>query len=296
MHVVVAGSHGLIGSALVEHLLAGGHRVRRLVRGRAASPDEIPWDPARDELSPAALEGADAVVNLGGAGVGDRRWTAAYRSTIVTSRTRPTALIARTVAGMSDGPRTILQGSAVGYYGDRGDEELTETAPGGSGFLADVVRAWEASTAPAEQAGVRVAHLRTGIVLSRSGGSLGRLLPLVRLGLGGALGPGDNLWPWITLADEVRAIEHLLGVDVAGPVNLVGPVPAPQAQVVRALASELRRPAVLRVPRLALRIALGPFADEILASQRVLPGVLHESGFTFTHRDLASAARWVTAR
>ncbi|GGB92844.1 TIGR01777 family oxidoreductase [Cellulomonas carbonis] len=297
MHVVVAGSHGLIGTALVEHLLGGGHRVQRLVRGPARGADEISWDPSRDVLPTSVLEGADAVVNLGGAGVGDRRWTTAYRSTIVTSRTRPTSLLARTLAAMAptgDGPRILLQGSAVGFYGDRGDEELTEGSPGGSGFLADVVRAWEASTEPAASAGVRVARLRTGIVLSRTGGSFGRLLPLLRLGVGGPLGSGDNVWPWITLVDEVRAIEHLLDREVDGPVNLVGPAPVPQGELVRAIAAELGRPAALAVPRLALRAALGPFADEILASQRVVPSVLHASGFTFTHPDVRSAARWVT--
>jgi uncharacterized protein len=296
MRVVVAGSHGLIGSALVEHLGAGGHEVRRLVRREARGSDEISWDPDEGRLDPAALAGSDAVVNLGGAGVGDRRWTDAYRRTILQSRTRPTGLLARTLADSPDGPRVLLQGSAVGFYGDRGDEVLTEDSPGGAGFLADVVRAWEDATAPATEAGVRVAHLRTGIVMSRSGGSFGRLLPLLRLGVGGPLGHGRNHWPWITLVDQVRAVEHLLTAEVSGAVNLVGPDPRPQGEVVRAVARELHRPALLAVPRFALRIAVGEFADEILASQRALPEVLRGSGFEFRHGDVAAAARWVTGR
>ncbi|MBC7291900.1 MAG: TIGR01777 family protein [Actinotalea sp.] len=294
MRVVVAGSGGLIGSALVEHLRTGGHEVDRLVRREARRPDEIAWDPDAGRLDPADLAGADAVVNLGGAGVGDRRWTDAYRRTILQSRTRPTALLARTLAASGGGPRVLLQGSAVGFYGDRGDEVLTEASAGGAGFLADVVRAWEESTAPAQDAGVRVAHLRTGIVVSRSGGSFGRLLPLLRLGVGGPLGNGRNFWPWITLVDQVRAIEHLLAQEVSGAVNVVGPDPRPQAEVVRAVARELRRPAIVPVPRVALRVVVGEFADDILASQRVLPEVLLGSGFTYRHPDVAAAARWVT--
>lgn len=294
MRVVVAGSHGLIGSALVEHLRSGGHEVHRLVRRAARGADEISWDPDEGRLDPGDLAGADAVVNLGGAGVGDRRWTESYRRTILQSRTRPTALLARTLADAPDGPRVLLQGSAVGYYGDRGEEVLTEASARGAGFLADVVDAWEQSTATATESGIRVAHLRTGIVMSRSGGSFGRLLPLLRLGVGGPLGSGRNVWPWITLVDQVRAIEHLLTADVSGAVNLVGPDPRPQGQVVRAVAQELRRPAVLSVPRFALRIAVGEFADDILASQRVLPEVLLDSGFDFRHAHLDAAARWVT--
>jgi uncharacterized protein (TIGR01777 family) len=296
MHVIVAGSHGLIGSALVEHLRSGGHEVRRLVRREPRGGGEIGWDPDTGRLEPTDLAGADAVVNLGGAGVGDRRWTEAYRRTILQSRTRPTALLARAMAQAPDGPRVLLQGSAVGYYGDRGDEVLTEASPRGTGFLADVVQAWEQATVAATEAGVRVAHLRTGIVMSRSGGSFGRLLPLLRLGVGGPLGDGRNQWPWITLVDQVRAIEHLLTAEVSGAVNLVGPDPRPQGEVVRAVARELHRPAVLPVPRLALRLAVGEFADDILASQRVVPEVLLASGFSFVHADVPTAARWVTGR
>lgn len=296
MRIALAGSHGLIGSALVEHLAGRGHRVDRLVRGAATTSREISWDPAAGRLDPAALAGVDAVVNLGGAGIGDHRWTERYRRTILRSRTEPTGLLARTMAMMDDGPRVLLQASAVGYYGDRGTEVLTEASGPGSGFLVDVVRAWERATTPAQEAGVRVAHLRTGILVARTGGSFGKLLPLLRLGIGGPLGDGSNTWSWITLVDQVRAIEHLLTAEVHGPVNLTSPAPAPQRELVAAIARELHRPAVLAVPRFALRLAVGPFADDILSSQHALPRVLLDSGFEHRHTTVADAARWVTDR
>jgi uncharacterized protein (TIGR01777 family) len=294
MQVVIAGSQGLIGSALVEHLASQGHQVRRLVRRAPACSREIGWDPDGGRLDPEDLRDADAVVNLGGAGLGDHRWTAAYRRTILTSRTRPAALLAGALASLDDRPRVLLQGSAVGYYGERGEEVLTEASEPGEGFLVDVVRAWEGATSPAEEAGVRVAHLRTGIVMSRTGGSFGRLLPLLRLGVGGPLGDGRNVWSWITLLDQVRAIEHLLTAEVSGPVNLTAPAPARQVEIIKALAHQLHRPALLRVPRIALRVVLGDFADDVLSSQRALPTVLASSGFQHEHPDLASAAAWVT--
>lgn len=293
MHVVVAGSGGLLGSALVRHLSGQGHRVTRLVRRPVVSPAEISWDPDAGRLDAAALGSADAVVNLGGVGLGDRRWTPAFRRRILSSRTAPTALLARALAD-GDGPRVLLQASAVGYYGRRGpDEELTEESGPGTDFLAGVVRAWEDATGPAEEAGVRVVHLRSGIVMAPRGGSFGRLLPLLRVGVGGPLGDGSNVWPWITLADHVRAVTHLLTSEVSGPVNLTAPEPARQRDIVRAIARELHRPAVVRVPRWALRVVLGPFADDVLASQRAVPAALLRDGFTFEHPDLASAARWL---
>lgn len=298
MHVVVAGSTGLLGRALTAQLTAHGHRVTRLVRRPVVSPVEISWDPDAGRLDPADLAGVDAVVNLGGAGIGDRRWTAAYRRRILTSRTGPTGLLARVLADASDGPRVLLQASAVGVYGNRGDETLTESSAPGDDFLADVVRAWEAATEPAQDAGVRVAHLRTGIVVSPGGGSFGRLLPLLRLGLGGPLGDGRNWWAWITAADHARAVEHLLTSTVSGPVNLTGPEPARQADLVRAVARRLHRPAVLRVPRLALRVVVGGFADDVLSSQRAVPEVLLGDGFAFRHTGVDDAADWLvtTAR
>lgn len=296
MNVVLAGSHGLLGTALVAHLARRGHRVRRLVRRPAATSREIGWDPVRGRLDPADLRGVDAVVNLGGAGLGDHRWTRRYRDELVRSRVVPTDLLARTLAGLEDGPAVLLQASAVGFYGDRGDEVLDESSTGGEDFLGRLCRSWEAATQPAADAGVRTVLLRTGIVATPDGGAIGRLLPLMRLGLGATLGTGRNYWAWITLEDHVRAVDHLLTSAVHGPVNLTGPEPARQAEVVRALARRLRRPAVLRVPRLALRIGLGPFADDVLASQRALPNVLLGDGFSYAHPDLDSAADWITGR
>lgn len=304
MDVVVAGSHGLIGSALVADLVARGDTVRRLVRrgaapahdGEAGHPvagvREVPWDPRTGELEPAALEGADAVVNLAGAGIGDHRWTAAYKQTLVGSRTTTTSLLARTVARLDTRP-VLVNASAIGAYGDRGDEVLTEASGRGDDFLAGLVEAWENATAPAAEAGARVVWLRTGLVLAPSGGALGRLLPLLRLGVGGPLGSGRQWWSWITLTDEVAAIRHVIGADVRGPVNAVAPEPTTNRAVTRALAQALHRPAALAVPRFALRIAVGQFAGDLVASQRVVPGELARTGFAWTHTSPQEAARWV---
>jgi len=295
MDIVVAGSHGLIGTELLERLRERGDTVRRLVRRPPQAAHEVFWDPDEDALDPHALEGADAVVNFAGAGVGDHRWTTEYKRTILESRTRTAGLLARTLAHLDAPPPVLLQGTAVGYYGDRGAEILTETSGPGTTFLARVVTEWEAATAPAQDAGVRVAHLRTGIVLSPDGGALARMLPLLRLGVGGRLGSGTQYWSWITLRDHVSAVLHLLDADVRGPVNLTGPAPATNAEVTRALAQALHRPAALPVPSVALKVVLGEFASDVLGSQRALPRVLEASGFTFEHDDLESAARWVTS-
>jgi len=299
MRIVVAGSTGLVGTALVTALTAAGHDVRRLVRRAPSGPGEIGWDPDAGRLDPRDLDGTDAVVNLAGAGVADHRLTAAYRQVVLTSRTRTTSLLAETIAGLATPPPVMLQASAVGAYGtyaDRGDEVLDESTPLGDTFLADVVRAWEASTAPAADAGIRVALLRSGIVLAPSGGALGRLLPIVRAGIGGPLGSGRQYWSWIALADEVRAIVHLLDAPVAGPVNLTAPHPATNAEITRALAHAVRRPAFVRVPAFAVRAALGEFAQEVLGSIRAMPGALSRSGFTWTYPEVPDAAAWVTRR
>ena len=296
MRVVLAGSHGLIGGALAEHLSAGGHDVVRLARG-AGGP--ATWDPGAGRLDPALLAGADAVVNLGGASLA-APWTSAHRDRVRTSRLVPTTLIARTLADLAatgEAPPVWLQASAVGWYGDRGEEVLTEDSPPGTGFLAALSADWEAATGPASEAGVTVTHLRTGVVLARGGGALRPLLPLIRLGLGGPLGPGANWWPWIGLLDHVRATSHLLTAAIPGPVNLVGPSPARQRDVVRAVARQVRRPAVVRVPAPVLRLVLREAADEmVLASQRALPTRLAASGFEFADGDLGDAVRRVTAR
>ena len=292
MRVVVAGSHGLIGSALVAHLHDNGHEVVRLVRGSRAAADDVAWNPDAGTLDPAALAGADAVVNLAGVNAGSRPLTAARKRLVVSSRLRTTSLLATTLAGSSRGPRVLLQASAVGAYGDRGDDELTEAEPYGATFFARLVERWEAAAGPAEAAGIRVVYLRSSIVLSPRGGALGRLLPLIRLGLGGRLGSGRQFWSWITLHDEVRAIAHLLTADVHGPVNLVAGADR-NADVVGALAAQWHRPAVLPVPAPALRLVLGDFASEVLGSARAVPAALTASGFSPDQQDITSAAAWV---
>ncbi|WP_286217574.1 TIGR01777 family oxidoreductase [Paraoerskovia sediminicola] len=292
MDVVVAGSHGLLGNALLEALRARGDRVRRLVRRQPQTDSERQWDPASGDLDPRHLDGAHAVVNLGGAGVGDHLWTAGYKRTVLESRTGPTSLIAETLNSMSEPPPVWLQASAVGYYGDRGDTVLTEDAGPGDGFLAGVCERWEAATSPAEQK-VRVVNLRTGIVLSPEGGALARLLPLVRLGVAGPLGDGRQFWPWITLADVVDAMLHLLDSDVSGPVNMTAPEPVRNRELTSALAEGFHRPAVLPVPELALRVALGEFGGTLTDSQRAVPRALLADGFTFTHPSVSDAVAWL---
>ncbi|MBO3084134.1 TIGR01777 family oxidoreductase [Cellulomonas fengjieae] len=292
MLVVIAGSHGFIGTALVPHLRRSGHEVRILVRAEAHGPAEIPWDPGTGRLDPHALAGADAVVNLAGVNVGSRPLTAARKREVLSSRLLTTDLLSRTLASLDDRPRVLLQASGIGAYGSRGDDVLDEGEPLGTTFFAGVVRRWEAATAPAQDAEVRVVHLRTGIVLGQGGGALGRLLPVLKAGLGGRLGSGRQFWPWITLVDEVRAIEHLLTAPVHGPVNLVT-APSRNAEVVAALARALHRPVVVPVPAFALRAVLGDFSSEVLGSIRAVPAVLDASGFVPTHGDLRSAAEWV---
>jgi uncharacterized protein len=293
MRIVVAGSHGLIGTALVARLRTDGHAVQRLVRRPAAGPGEISWDPARGLLDRGAVDGADAVVNLAGAGVGDKRLTEAYKQVVRTSRTRTTSLLARTIAAVDQPPPVLLQASGIGAYGERGDDVLDETSPLGDTFFAGVVRDWEAAAAPAVDAGVRVAYLRTGIVLSPRGGALQRMLPMVRAGVAGKLGSGRQFWSWITLPDEIGAIVHLLHHDVRGPVNLTAPHPATNAEITRELARALHRPAAVPVPAAALRLVLGEFSSEVLGSIRALPTVLSGSGFSWQHPTVGDAAGWV---
>lgn len=293
--VAVTGSSGLIGTALVAALRQRGDEVVRLVRRVPEAPDEVRWDPASRHLDPAVLDGVDAVVNLAGAGVGDKRWTPAYKHEILASRTDSTSAVASAVAA-ADHPVRLVSGSAVGFYGDRGDEPLTEASPAGTGFLADVVLAWEAAAAPAVEAGASVAFVRTGIVLSQEGGALSPVLRLARLGLGGPLGSGRQFWPWITLVDEVGALLHLVDhPEVTGPVNLSAPAPARQKDVAAELGRALHRPAVLPAPSPAIRLVLGEFAGEILGGQRVVGEALGASGYRFEHPDLATAVRWVLA-
>jgi uncharacterized protein len=298
MKVVVTGSHGLIGSALAPALEDAGHTVIRLVRGSAVA-GEVRWDPAAGVLDATLLEGVDGAVNLAGVGIADKRWTEEQKRRILDSRVAATDLLARRLAELDPKPTVLVNGSAIGFYGDRGDEELTEESQGGSGFLADLVRRWEAATAPAQDAGIRVALVRSGIVLSGKGGALAKQLPLFRFGLGGRLGSGRQYQSWISIDDEVSAIVHVLGTDaLGGPVNLTAPQPVTNREFTATLGRLLGRPALLPVPAAALSIALGrQLATEVLvASQRVLPVRLHESGYQFRHHDLETALRAVVGR
>jgi uncharacterized protein len=296
VQIAITGSSGLIGSALVPALREDGHTVLRLVRRPPAGADEVCWDPAARSLDPAALAGVDAVVNLAGVGIGDRRWTAERKRVVLASRVDATETVSAAVAAAEPRPRVLLSASAIGWYGDTGDTPVDESAPAGRDFLAEICRRWEAATAAAEQAGVRVAYLRSGLVCGK-GGLLGRLLPLARLGLGAPLGSGRQWWSWISLADEIGTIRHVLGTDgIAGPVNLTGPRPLTNRDFTKVLGRVVHRPVPpVPVPRLALRVAVGEFADPgIVAGQRVLPRVLQETGYAFRHETAEQALRWAT--
>jgi uncharacterized protein (TIGR01777 family) len=290
--VAITGASGLIGSALSAFLSARGDDVVHLVRREPRTSSEVGWDPASRTLQPGDLSGLTAVVHLAGAGLAAHRWTPAYKQEILASRVNGTATIATALADLGE-PIALVSGSAIGAYGDRGEEILTEDSQPGEGFLADVVRAWEAATAPAADAGLRVVHARTGLVLTPDGGAMERVLPLARFGLAGRLGTGRQYWSWITLHDELRALTHLIDADLVGPVNLVSSQPLRQGEVMKALGAQLGRPAVLPAPALALRVVLGAFASDVLASQRVLPSALTASGFVFDHDTIEAAMRWL---
>jgi len=291
--VVVSGASGFIGGPLLERLRTDGHEVVRLVRRLPRAADEVEWDPAAGSLDPAALEGAGAAINLSGAGVGDKRWTSEYKRVLRSSRLDSSRTLATVLARLERVPQVLVQASGMDYYGDTGDAVVAENHRRGDGFLADLCEEWEAAARPAEDAGIRVAHLRTSLVLGRDGGSLGRLLPLFKLGLGGQLGRGQMWWSWITLPDTLSVIMFLLANDVSGPVNVAAPDPVRNKDFTAALAKALRRPALAVVPPPALRIALGEFAGNVLASHRLAPQVLLDAGFEHEHRDIASAMRWV---
>jgi uncharacterized protein len=293
MRIAVTGSTGLIGSALVRSLRADGHDVRRLVRREAHADDEVGWDPSgTGHVDVDRLAGTEAIVHLAAAGVGDHRWTPAYKRTIEESRVRGTAAIAKAAASLDPPPKVLVSGSAVGVYGDTGDRAVDEDAPPGHGFLAEVCRRWEAATAPAAEADVRTVLARTGLVVAASGGAWGRLFPIFRLGLGGRLGDGRQYWSFISLDDEVAALRHLIGTPaLSGPVNLTAPHPVTNREVTEAMGRVLHRPTLLTVPAFALRIATGEFAEDILGSQRVLPKRLLGSGFGFAHPAIDGAIR-----
>jgi uncharacterized protein (TIGR01777 family) len=298
MDVLVTGAHGLIASALIPRLRADGHRVVRLVRGDPAGADDVRWDPTTGTIDTAGMEGVEAVVHLAGAGIGDKKWTAARKELILESRTRGTDLLARTLAGLDRPPAVLLSGSAVGYYGNRGAEELTEASGPGDDFPARVCVAWEAATAPAEEAGIRVVHLRTGIVLAAHGGALQRMLLPFKLGLGGRIGSGEQYMSWIALDDHVGAVRHLLTDDsVRGAVNLTAPNPVTNAEFTRALGGALHRPTVLPTPLLPLKAVYGAELVEhlLVDGQRALPRALEQHGYQFAHAHLDDALRAVLA-
>ena len=293
--VAIAGSSGLIGSALMYALRATDHRVVRIVRREASNRDEVFWDPDTGEFDPKALRGVDAAVNMCGINVGAKRWSGAFKQSLRDSRIDPTEVLSAAVAEAGVG--VLINASAVGYYGDTGHRVADETAPVGRGFLAQLCRDWEAATAAAQQAGVRVVLARTGVVLSPRGGMLSRLRPLFSLGLGARLGNGRQYIPWISLEDEVRALMFALFHDeLSGPVNFTGPAPVTNAEFTAAMGRTVHRPTPLAVPGFALRILLGEFAEEgLLAGQRAIPAALENAGYEFRHNTVGEALAYATS-
>lgn len=289
--VAVTGSSGLIGDALCAFLAARGDEVVRVVRRPARGPHEVSWDPAARRLDPRDLSGVDAVVHLAGAGPSERRWNAEYQQEILASRVDGTETLATALAALGEPVRLVSQ-SAIGYYGDRGEEVLTEDAPPGEGFMPEVVQAWERAADPARESGLAVVHPRTALVMTARGGALERMAKLARFGINGPLGSGRQWWSWISLRDTVAALAHLVDhPEVVGPVNLTSPEPARQLEVARAVGRAMHRPAVLPAPGFGVRIVLGGFADEVLTSKRVSAGRLLRTGFTHHDTDLDDVVR-----
>jgi uncharacterized protein len=292
MRIAVTGSTGLIGTALVRSLRSDGHEVVRLVRRPARAGDEVEWDPHRQYVDVGGLVGCEGVVHLAGAGIGARRWNEAYRKEIRDSRVLGTAAIAEAVASLDTPPRVLISGSAVGFYGDTGDRAVDESAPPGDGFLPKLVVEWEEAAAPAEEAGIRTAFARTGLVVARKGGAWGRMFPIFKAGVGGQLGNGRQYWSYISLHDEVAALRHILDTEsLSGPVNLTAPHPVTNREVTEAMGRALRRPAFFAVPAPVLRVVLGELAEDVLSSQRVLPNRLLESDFSFAFPGIDEAIR-----
>lgn len=297
MRIAITGSSGFIGSALKASLEADGHDVLRVVRAGGWS-GTTQWDVERGEIDPAAFEGLDGVVHLAGEGIGDKRWTDDQKRKILESRTKGTALLCEALASLNEKPPVLVSGSAIGFYGDRGDEQLTETSAPGEGFLANVAVAWEAATEPAAAAGIRVVKARTGIALGRDGGALPRLVRLARLGVLGKLGSGRQWMSWISLADEIGALRFLLEHPVSGPVNLTAPGPVTNAVFTKALGRVVHRPTVLPIPSFGPKLLLGAeLADALLfEGQRVLPDVLLDAGYEFRHDELETALHAILDR
>lgn len=298
MRIVVSGSSGMIGSALVQLLVGHGHTVRRLVRSKAQPGNgAIQWDTELGSLDKAGLEGHDAVVHLAGKGIASERWTAQVKADIRESRVNGTKALSEALTGLSNPPKVLVAASAIGYYGDRGDELLREDSPPGSDFLAGTCRDWEAATEPAATKGIRVVNLRIGVVISTKGGALSKMLTPFKLGLGGQIGPGDQYMSWIALDDIASVCEYALTHDdLVGPVNAVAPNPVTNLQFTKTLGKVLGRPTVFPVPDFGARLAFGEMADALLlSSQRVEPAKLVASGYSFQYRDLEPALRHVLA-
>jgi uncharacterized protein len=296
VRIIIAGSSGFIGTALIDRLRSDGHEVVRLVRRTPQSADEVSWNPAAGDLDPAVLADADVAVNFAGVGVGDKRWTDSYKQEILSSRVDSTVTLSRAIAEADPGPRVLLNASAIGFYGDRGDEVLDENSPPGDGFFPDVCRAWEAATQSAEEAGVRVCNLRSGLIVGPGGGMMKRLVPLYKAGLGGPLGNGRQYQSWVSLADEIGAIVFLINAELSGPVNLTGPTPVPNAVFADVLGHALRRPSLLPAPKFGLKLVLGEFGVNTVESTRAVPRVLLDAGYEFIHPDVDRAVRWAVAR
>jgi uncharacterized protein (TIGR01777 family) len=297
MKIVVTGSSGLIGSALVRVLNSEGeghaHEVLRLVRREAAADDEISWDPAAGKGPDVErLRGVDAAINLAGAGLGDHRWSAGYKKEILDSRISSTRLLTEALAALDRKPAVVLSGSAIGFYGDTGDRFVDEDAPGADDFAAAVARDWEAAASAATDAGIRTVFLRSGIVLSTKGGALGKVLPLFKAGVGGRLGSGRQYISWIARPDHIAAMRFLLDADdISGPVNLTAPNPVTNRDYTKAIAAAVHRPAAFPAPSLALKVVLGEFAGNVVGGQRVLPKRLVDAGFEFGYSDVGLALR-----
>ena len=283
--IAISGSSGLIGTALVGHLKSEGHTVQRLVRRAPVAADEVQWDPKTGFVDLAPLAGVDAIIHLAGVGVGDKRWTKRYKSEILNSRLLGTTTIAKAVAELK--PQVFISASAIGWYGESGNRAVVETDRVGDDFLAAVCREWESAADLA--ADVRTVKIRTGLVLDPTGGALGKMLPLFRLGFGGKLGSGKQWWSWITLHDQIRAIVFTLENPISGPVNVTSPNPVTNQEFTSALARALHRPALFPAPAIALKIALGGFSSEVLGSKKVIPHVLQEAGFTWDYPHITEA-------